>query len=106
MLHLTDKNFEAETSRENLPVVVMFYALWCGKCSMMKPVIEDIEKKYAGRVKFCEVDIEQSEQLANDFESDIVPTFVFFQNGETVGFLQGIIAQEVFEERMEKILDC
>lgn len=70
---------------------------------MMKPIVEDIEKKYAGHVKFCGVDIEESPELADDFSSDIVPTFVFFKGGRAIGFLQGIISQEVFEERMERI---
>lgn len=103
MLRLTARNFKIETCDRKLPVVVMFYALWCGKCAMMKPIVEDIEKKYAGHVKFCGVDIEESPELADDFSSDIVPTFVFFKGGRAIGFLQGIISQEVFEERMERI---
>ena len=58
MLHLTAKNFQIEVKDTSLPVVVMFYAIWCGKCAMKKPVVEDIEKKYAGKIKFCEVEIE------------------------------------------------
>lgn len=103
MLRLTDRNFKIETCDQTLPVIVMFYALWCGKCAMMKPIVEDIEKKYAGHVKFCEVDIEQSPGLAEDFTSDTVPTFVFFRGGKIVGFLQGILSQEVLEDRMRKI---
>ena len=52
MLHLTAKNFQIEVKDTSLPVIVMFYAIWCGKCAMMKPVVEDIEKKYAGKIKF------------------------------------------------------
>ncbi|MFR8178667.1 MAG: thioredoxin family protein [Dorea sp.] len=63
MLHLTAKNFQIEVKDTSLPVVVMFYAIWCGKCAMMKPVVEDIEKKYAGKIKFCEVEIEESAVL-------------------------------------------
>ena len=63
MLHLTAKNFQIEVKDTSLPVVVMFYAIWCGKCAMMKPVVEDIEKKYVGKIKFCEVEIEESAVL-------------------------------------------
>lgn len=103
MLHLTAENFETETTRGRLPVIVMFYASWCGKCAMMKPVIEDIEKKYRGRVRFCESDIDQSPALAARYEADIIPTFVFFREGKIMAMLQGIISQEIFEERMQKI---
>lgn len=105
MLHLTAKNFELETKHGQLPVIVMFYASWCGKCAMMKPVFEDIEKKYTGKIKFGEVDIEESEALSAQYKADIVPTFIFFQDKSVAGVLQGIIDQEVFETRMEKILE-
>lgn len=104
MLHLTAKNFEAEAKHGRIPVVVMFYAVWCGKCAMMKPVVEDIEKKYLGRVKFCESDIDESDDLSAEYEADIVPTFIFFRGPDVVGRLQGIMSQEVFEERMRRIL--
>ncbi len=104
MLHLTADNFEAEAKHSPRPVVVMFYADWCAKCAMMKPVVEDIEKKYLGKVKFCEADIEESEALAAEYEADIVPTFIFFRKNAVVGVLQGIIGQDIFERRMEKLL--
>ena len=103
MQHLTSKNFSAETGRGSLPVVVMFYAVWCGKCAMMKPIVEDIEKKYRGRIKFCEVEIDESPLLTADYDADTVPTFVFFRNGQFLGSMQGIIDEDVFERRLQKI---
>ena len=103
MLHLTTENFETETACGRLPVIVMFYASWCGKCAMMKPVIEDIEKKYRSCIKFCETDIDESQALAARYEADIVPTFVFFKDRKMSAILQGIISQNIFEERMRKI---
>ena len=55
MLHLTAKNFDSEVMHESLPVVVMFYAVWCGKCAMMKPIAEEAEKKYKNRKKIRRV---------------------------------------------------
>lgn len=103
MLHLTEKNFTTETKRGPLPNVVMFYAVWCGKCAMMKPFVEDIEQKYRKRIRFCEVDIDESPLLAADYEADIVPTFVFFKDGQFLGSMQGIIDENVFERRLQKI---
>ena len=80
MLHLTAKNFQIEVKDTSLPVVVMFYAIWCGKCAMMKPVVEDIEKKYAGKIKFCEVD------------------------KKSVGVMGGMVDEHTFESRMLEIL--
>ena len=64
MLHLTEGNFQAEVNQAKFPVVVMFYASWCPKCAMTKPVAEDIEKRYRKKVKFCEVEIEECPNLA------------------------------------------
>lgn len=103
MLHLTSKNFTVEIRHSTLPVVVMFYALWCGKCAMMKPLIEELEKKYRGRIKFCEVEIDESPLLAADYEADTVPTFAFFQHGRCLGTMQGILDETIFERRLQKI---
>lgn len=103
MLHLTAKNFDTEVKHESLPVVVMFYAVWCGKCAMMKPIAEDAEKKYRRKIKFCEVEIEESELLAAEYDTEIVPTFICFKEGRIVGAMRGIIDEDVFYERIQKI---
>lgn len=103
MLHLTARNFETETKQGSLPVVVMFYAVWCGKCAMMKPIIEEIELKYTSQVKFCEVEIDESAALADEYGANTVPTFALFKNGKLVGELGGIMDSSVFEQRINKI---
>ncbi|BDF39751.1 thioredoxin [Lachnospiraceae bacterium] len=103
MLHLTAKNFDSEVKHESLPVVVMFYAVWCGKCAMMKPIAEDAEKKYKRKIKFCEVEIEESELLAAEYDTEIVPTFICFKEGRIVGAMRGIIDEDVFYDRIQKI---
>ena len=89
MLHLTERNFQAEVNQAKFPVVVMFYASWCPKCAMTKPVAEDIEKRYRKKVKFCEVEIEECPNLAVKYGADIVPTLVMFKNGTVKARMQG-----------------
>ncbi|MCI5868068.1 MAG: thioredoxin [Dorea sp.] len=103
MLHLTAKNFETEARKSPVPTVVMFYAIWCGKCAMMKPVVEEIEKKYSGQIKFCEVEIDESAVLAAEYEADIIPTFVFFKNQKILSVMRGVIEETEFERRLQKI---
>lgn len=102
MLQLTASNFQTEVKSTSQPVVVLFYASWCNKCAMMRPVVEDMEKKYH-QIKFCKVDIETSSALAQRYKTDIVPTFVFFLNGQIQASFSGIIDEEVFEQRIKKI---
>lgn len=82
----------------------MFYADWCGKCAMMKPVFEDIEKNHLGRIKFYEVEVDESPALAEKYQADIVPTFLFLKDKTLLATLQGIIPQNTFEQRIKKLL--
>lgn len=100
MLHLTAKNFQIEVKDTSLPVVVMFYAVWCGKCAMMKPTVEALEKKFSGKIKFCEVEIEESAVLAAEYAPEVVPTFVLFKDQKAVGVMTGIVEEQTFESRI------
>ena len=104
MIHLTAKNFEIETRHCDRPVFVMFYAVWCGKCAMMKSVVKTVEKRYQDRIKFCEVEIDESAVLAAEYEADIVPTFVMFKDGEIESYMQGVLNEEVLEKRVRDLL--
>lgn len=104
MIHVTAGNFEIETRQTERPVVVMFYAKWCGKCAMMKPVAEDLEKKYKRKIRFCEVDTDESPALASRFGAEIVPTFILMKQGEAEGILQGVIGEGTLEKALEELL--
>ena len=81
----------------------MFYALWCGKCAMMKPVAEDVAARNQSRIKFCEVDVDESPLLAAEYGADIVPAFVLFQKGKAVKTMKGILSESVLEQRLQEI---
>lgn len=104
MIHLTSENFAMEAENCLATVVVMFYASWCGKCAMMKPIVEDISKKYSYKIKFCEVDVSESKALAEKYEADIVPTFVMFKDGGIESYMTGLIDSKVLEERIRELL--
>lgn len=103
MLHLTESGFSARIGGCPLPAMVMFYAGWCGKCAMMKPIVEEIERKYHSRIQFCEVDVAESPRLAGNYGVDIVPAFAFFRDGQFLGSMRGIIDERSFERRLQKI---
>lgn len=104
MQQLTAQNYEAEAKQQSMPVVVMFYAVWCGKCAMMKSVVEEMERKYQGRMKFCEVDVDEAPALAEKYGAGLVPTFVLIKNGRETGIMQGLIDEGVFEQRIRRLM--
>ena len=105
MLHLTAKNFQIEVKDTSLPVVVMFYAIWCGNVACTEGAGRGgYEKKYAGKIKFCEVEIEESAVLAAEYAPEIVPTFVLFKDKKSVGVMGGMVDEHTFESRMLEIL--
>lgn len=104
MYHLTEENFDIEVLREAGAVVVMFYEKWCPKCSMTRPYAEELEEKYRGRVRFCEVEVEESPRLAAVYGADIVPAFLLVRGGAVKAFMKGVVGDEVLEKRLKELL--
>lgn len=77
-------NFQKEVLEEKLPVLVDFYAAWCGPCKMMAPLVEKMAEKYAGQMKIGKLDVEDSMDIAQKYRVMNIPTFIFFKNGEAV----------------------
>ena len=83
-IKLTDQNFEQEVLRADLPVLVDFWASWCGPCRMLAPVIAEIAEEYAAKVKVGKVNVDEQPNLANRYGIASIPTVMLFKNGEVV----------------------
>lgn len=103
MTQLTVTNFETETNRYE-SVVVMFYAGWCSKCAIMKPMAERIEKKHEKEIKLFLVDIDKESELARRYKVDMVSTFLMIKAGEVEGVMSGMISEKTFERRITHIV--
>ena len=83
-IQLNEQNFEQEVLRADLPVLVDFWASWCGPCQMLAPVIAEIAEEYAGKVKVGKVNVDEQPNLANRYGIASIPTVMLFKNGEVV----------------------
>ncbi len=89
-LNFDDANFETEVLGANEPVLVDFWAEWCGPCQMLGPTIDEIANEYAGKVKVGKVDVETAQQTAMRYNVQAIPTVILFENGEPVERLSGM----------------
>ncbi|MDY3938909.1 MAG: thioredoxin [Spirochaetia bacterium] len=90
-IEFTSENFDAEVLKSDIPVLVDFWAPWCGPCKMLGPVIEDLAAEYNGKVKIGKVNVDNERELAISYGVSSIPSLKFFKNGsvvkESVGFL-------------------
>lgn len=81
-LKFTAENFETEVLQSEVPVLVDFYADWCGPCQMMAPMVEELAKKYDGKAKVGKINVDEQPELASKYRVMSIPTFIVFKNGE------------------------
>ena len=81
-LKITSENFEKEVLESNEPVLIDFYATWCGPCKMMSPIVEEIAKELEGKIKVYKVDTDEEQDLAIKYGIMSIPTFMVFKNGK------------------------
>ena len=100
-LVLTEQNFDEEVLRAKQPVLVDFWATWCGPCRMLAPVIEEIANEYAGKVKVGKVNVDDERELALQFGVSSIPTVMVFQNGEVKAPSVGYRPKEEIEQLLK-----
>lgn len=101
---INDTNFEEEVLKAQGPVMVDFWATWCGPCRMLAPVVEELASEYAGKVKVCKLDTDQGPETSMKYRISSVPTILFFKNGEVVAQAIGLQSKSALQEKLNALL--
>jgi thioredoxin 1 len=102
-MQFTDQNFETEVLKSDKPVLVDFWAAWCGPCQMMGPIIEELAEEVKDKYKVGKMNVDENRETAAKFGIMSIPTLIIFKDGKAVKQLVGMQAKENLKEELEKI---
>ncbi|NGO39451.1 thioredoxin [Limisphaera ngatamarikiensis] len=101
---LTQQNFEQEVLKSSTPILVDFWATWCGPCKMIAPLLDELAQEYEGRVRIGKVDVDQESQLAVQYGVQAIPTLLLFKDGQVIGQLVGAKGKRDIQALMDRAL--
>jgi len=100
----TDDNFSAEVLKSDIPVVVDFWATWCGPCRMVAPIMEELAEKYEGKVKIGKLDVDENQQTAIKYGVRSIPTVLILKGGQVIDTIIGAVPKIMFIEKIQKLV--
>ncbi|MFA6023728.1 MAG: thioredoxin [Candidatus Gracilibacteria bacterium] len=100
---VTDQNFTDEVLSSKVPVLVDFFAEWCGPCKMIAPVVEELAHEYEGKAKVVKLNVDESMDTAQKYGVMSIPTLIFFKNGEEVDRSVGLMSKDAMGETLDRL---
>lgn len=102
-LNISDSNFDAILA-EGLPVMVDFWAPWCGPCRRVSPIVEELAGEYAGKVNICKCNVDENDNIPLKYSIRNIPTLLFFKDGQLVDRLVGAVPKQEIEDKLKSLL--
>lgn len=104
VLEVSDATFDQEVLRSEQPVLVDFWAVWCGPCKAIAPIVDGVATAYAGKLKVAKVNVDQNGATPSRYGIRGIPTLLFFKGGKVADQVVGYVAQNVIEEKIQRLL--
>lgn len=103
-IDVTDSNFESEVVKSATPVLVDFWAVWCGPCRMQDPILDELAPAYEGKVKFVKLNVDDNPNTAAKYSVMSIPTLLLFKKGEIVKQMIGVQSKETLSDEFDKVI--
>ena len=104
VVHVTESNFEEEVVNSDVPVLVDFWAEWCGPCKMIAPILDEIAKEYGEKLKVCKIDVDSNPEIAPKFGIRGIPTLIMFKDGNAESTKVGAVSKSQLVEFVDEII--
>lgn len=104
VMDISDDNFDAEVLQSDIPVLVDFWAPWCGPCKAIAPTVEALSKEFGGKIKFAKCNVDDNPITPGKYGIRAIPTLIFFNNGEVADQITGMVAKAKLEDAINKLV--
>ena len=105
VIYLSDDTFQQEVLQSDKPVMVDFWASWCGPCLALAPIIDEIAENYGDKIKVCKLNVDENQKTAMEYGIKGIPTIIFFKNGQVVEQSVGLVPKDYLENLIKKVIE-